>query len=209
MSTQSDFLSSSKTIPEKIETNVFSVINNRRAIRSYLTKPVPYEKIQALIEFANKAPSAMNLQPWSFVVVENAELLKEISNEVKKSLLNNPFFSKEKGEHGVHFLNDPDFDIFHGAPSLVVICAKDNVHKEFNTESDCFLAAENFMLAATGLGLGTCPIGLATDLLGESEMRGRLGIPQNFTPVLPIVIGYPKSKPHFIGRNAPVIKWVK
>ena len=191
------------------DTNIFSVIKNRRATRSFLSKPVSDEIINELIDYANQAPSAMNLQPWSFVVIQNSDLLKEISLEVKKKLLSNPFFSKDKGEYGVNFLTDPKFDIFHGASSLVIFCAKENVQKEFNTESDCFLAAQNFMLAATGLGLSTCPIGLATDLLGEPLMRGRLGIPSDSKPVLPIIVGYAEGKTHFIGRNPPTIKWVK
>lgn len=194
---------------ELTDANLFSAIRNRRATRAYLAKPVPEAMIKSLIDFAILAPSAMNLQPWSFVVIQNTKLLKEISDEVKKRLFNNPDFGKEKGEHGIHFVSDPDFDIFHGASTLIVICAQENDQKEFNTESDCFLAGENLMLAATGMGLATCPIGLATDLLAEPEMSKKLGIPPHSSPVLPIVVGYASTNAPYIRRNPPVVKWIR
>ena len=193
---------------EEINTNVFSVIRNRRATREYLPKQVSRELIQSLIDYAILAPSAMNLQPWSFVVVQNLKLLKEFSDEVKKQLFANSNFSKETGEFGVHFLDDPEFDIFHGASTLIIICAKEKMQKEFNTESDCFLAGENLMLAATGMGLATCPIGLAIDFLCQEVLSNKFEIPEYFTPVLPIVVGYSINHGHYIGRNPPIIKWI-
>ena len=190
------------------DTNIFSVIKNRRATREYLPKQVSKELIRSLIEYSILAPSAMNLQPWSFVVIQNVKLLKEFSDEVKRQLFANSDFSKESGEYGVNFLDDPDFDVFHGASTLIVICAKEKMHKEFNTESDCFLAAENLMLAATGMGLATCPIGLATDFLCQQSLSKKFEIPEYFTPVLPIVVGYAGNHPIYIGRNPPIIKWV-
>ena len=202
------------TEPDKLQTentddNIFSVIRNRRATRDYLPKPVPETIIRSLIDFSIQAPSAMNLQPWSFVVIQNSKILKEISDEVKKKLFNNPDFSEKSGEHNKYFLNDTAFDIFHGASTLIIICAKEKVQKEFNTESDCFLAGENLMLAATGMGLATCPIGLATDLLCEPTMSERFGIPYDFKPVLPIVVGYASDVKSYMGRNPPIIKWVR
>jgi nitroreductase len=165
--------------------------------------------IKSLIDFSIQAPSAMNLQPWSFVVIQNPKILKHISDETKKKLFNNPNFSKENGEHGIYFLSDPAFDIFHGAPTLIIICAKDNGQKHFKTESDCFLAGQNLMLAATGMGLATCPIGLAIDQLSEIETRKKIGIPRDSTPVLPIAVGYASTPPAYVSRNPPIIKWVR
>jgi len=197
-----------KNQSEQIDSNVFSVIRNRRATREFLPKQVSKEIIKSLIDYAALAPSAMNLQPWSFVIVQNVKLLKEFSDEVKKQLFLNSNFSKETGEFGVHFLDDPEFDIFHGASTLIVICAKEKVQKEFNTESDCFLAGENLMLAATGMGLATCPIGLAIDYLCQKSLSKKFEIPEYFSPVLPIVVGYSSKSGQYIGRNPPIIKWI-
>ena len=201
--------SRTEPIDEATNNSVFSVIQKRRATRDYLSKPVPEKMIQSLIDYSILAPSAMNLQPWSFVVIQNTKLLKEISDEVKRKLFKNPDFTAASGGHGLYFLSDPDFDIFHGASTLIVICAKDKGGKEFNTESDCFLAGQNLMLAATGFGLATCPIGLATDALSEPQMCSRLGISTGTTPVLPIVVGYASGRTPYIGRNPAIVKWVR
>jgi nitroreductase len=84
---------------EIMDSNLFSIIRNRRATRSYLAKPVAEEMILSLIDLAIQAPSAMNLQPWSFTIIRNSKVLKEISNEVKKRLFSNPNFSKVSREH--------------------------------------------------------------------------------------------------------------
>lgn len=207
MSLQIGEQSANGTRENSVDENIFSVIRNRRAIRNYLSKKVTEETIQSLIDFSIQAPSAMNLQPWSFVVIKNAKILEEISEEVKKRLFSNPDFSKAS-EHGLYFLSDRDFDIFHGASTLIVICADKKGEKKFNPDSDCFLAGENLMLAAVGMGLATCPIGLATDLLCEPEISKKLGIPVESVPVLPIVVGYASEKAPYVGRSPPIIKWV-
>ena len=62
-------------------------IEKRRSVRKYTNTAVEKEKIEHLILNASKAPSAMNLQPWAFAVIENTELLDRYSTEIKKSLI--------------------------------------------------------------------------------------------------------------------------
>ncbi len=57
---------------------VLEAIHKRRSIRAYEAKPVPREILKTIIDAANEAPSAMNSQPWRFVVVENAEAKKKL-----------------------------------------------------------------------------------------------------------------------------------
>lgn len=193
---------------EIMDANLFSVIRNRRATRSYLAKAVSEDLVRSLIDFSIQAPSAMNLQPWSFVVVQNARRLKEISEEVKKILFRNPDVLNEIERHGAPFINEPEFDIFYGATTLIVICAKKATEKEFSSESDCFLAGENLMLAASGMGLATCPVGLATAYLAKPEISKKFGIPSGYTPVLPIIVGYASGESPHVGRNPPIVNWI-
>ncbi len=86
------------------------------------------------------------------------------------------------------------FAIFHGAPALIVIYATSagGVH-------DCFLAAENILLAAGALGLGTCPIGLAIPCFDRPDVKAELEVPTDYLTALPIVIGVPAgpvARPH-------------
>ena len=69
-----------------------------------------------------------------------------------------------------------------------MICARNEAG--FSPIGDCYLAAQNLMLSAHELGLATCPIGLARDVLREKSWRSELSIPQGYDPVLPIIVGY-------------------
>ena len=197
-----------KTTMENI--SVLQAIRSRRATRAYSSRVVSEDIVRSLIDLGIQAPSAMNQQAWSFVVVQNPEILKEISEQTKTKLANNPDVAKKHtGEHGHQFLKDSSFDIFYGASTLIIICAKLNMNVEFGPETDCFLAGENLMLASTGMGLATCPIGLARDVLRDPAMSKKLRIPEGFTPVLPIIVGYASAKAPDVKRNFPIINWVR
>lgn len=72
----------------------------------------------------------------------------------------------------------------------MVICAKSSAAA---AAEDCCLAAENFMLAALDFGLATCPVGLARSWLNAPEVKRELNIPDAYTAVMPIIVGYPAS----------------
>lgn len=120
--------------------------------------------IRQLIDAAIQAPSAVNQQPWLFTVVRDSELLARISCEAKAHMLRTSPAALAS-HHFQHVLNDAKFDIFYGAPVLVVISAAAGPW----AIEDCALAAENMMLAAHASGLGTCWIGFAQGWLGTSE----------------------------------------
>lgn len=180
---------------------VLDAIRQRRAVRSYSPRPVDATSVRALLDAAIWAPSARNLQPWSFVVIQDRQRLKEISERAKQAL-----------RHDSHWKDtlpfaDPDFDIFYGAGTLIVICAGAG---GFAPLGDCYLAGENLMLAAVALGLATCPIGLARDVLQTRELCAALHIPAHEQPVLPIVVGYAAGATPTTERAQPRIHaWLK
>jgi nitroreductase len=71
--------------------------------------------------------------------------------------------------------------------------------------ADCWLAAENLMLAAYGLGLGTCCIGFAVPVLNTPEVKTELGIPPEASAVAPIIVGVAREKPVPVSRKPPEI----
>jgi nitroreductase len=107
--------------------------------------------------------------------------------------------------HFQEILNDPNFDIFYGAPALIVISTV--THIPWAIE-DSALAAENLMLAARGMGLGTCWIGFAQAWLGTPEGKAALKLPTSYVPVAPIIVGHPKSGPSPVPRKEPEIRWL-
>ncbi len=179
---------------------VLNAIYQRRAIRRYTGEPVERETIEKLIDAAVAAPSAMNVQPWAFAVIEGAERLKAYSALAREHLVTLP---GEIAEHARRLLGS-GVNIFHGAPALIVLCA---TSAGSQAAEDCCLAAENLMLAAFAEGLGTCPIGFARPWLALDETRRELGIPQEWTPVFAVVVGFPDESPESHGRSAPQIVW--
>jgi nitroreductase len=183
---------------------LMEAIYHRRAARCFRPASVDPEILQSLIEAAVQAPSAINLQPWRFALVTRRETLYRIAAASRDHLLSR----MQPGSPFLRFrgmLEDPDCDILHGAPALVVICA---TSAEQQAAEDCALAAQNLMLAAHAHGLGTCCIGLARPWLNEPEGRHLLRIPAECVPIIPIVVGSAVAVPPAPGRHAPHIVWI-
>jgi nitroreductase len=183
---------------------VWETIRQRRAVRQYLPEPVTEPIIRRLIEAGNWAPSAMNGQPWRFVVVTDPVLLARISEGAKRWMQeHDPLtWSNEKVRA---MLADPNSHLLHGAPALIVVAMPD--HVRWGREG-CALVAENMMLAATALGLGTCWIGLLENWLNTPAGRAALHLPQGFESVAAIAVGYPAEQPPVASRRQPLVTWV-
>ena len=198
-----------KQNPESESTSVTvrDAIYSRRAVRHYLPKAVNDIQVKNLIDAAIHAPSAMNRQPWAFVIVQRPTTLKRISDAAKIKIMNAPLELHNTERRHTPFV-DPTFDIFYGAPTLIVICAKEE--HGMSALGDCYLAAQNLMLEAYEMGLATCPIGLAQDVLCEDTWKDELLIPQGYAPVLPIIVGYPGSEMPTTQRAVPkIFSWLR
>jgi len=179
-------------------------IVGRRSVREYANEAIDEAPIRRLIAAAIVAPNAVNQQPWTFTVVRERSRLDRISREAKAHML----ATMPASVHSAHFqtvLGDPNFDIFHGAPALIVISA--TAPGPWIVE-DCALAAENLMLAAFAEGLGTCWIGFSQSFLNTPNGKAVLGVPEAWVPVAPIIVGRPKAWPAATARKAPEILWV-
>jgi nitroreductase len=108
-------------------------------------------------------------------------------------------------EHTGHLFdifNRPDFNIFYDASTLIIICGRTTASAYI---ADCWLASENLMLAACAMGLGTCVIGSALVALNKPETKVLLNIPDNFSAIAPILVGYPDDEITPAWRKNPVI----
>ena len=194
------------TIEKPRGKNIFEAILARRTVRSYLPDKVSKNAIQTLLEAAVRAPTAMHEEPWAFVVVQNRQILKQLSDRAKPIFVEEMRHRYAQGvRHSFEHFSRPDFDMFHGAGTLIVICAKPT--SPF-VVADCWLAAENLMLAACDLGLGTCVIGSAVSVLNIHMVKTELGIPAAYTVVAPIIAGVPKGETAAASRKEPlVLSW--
>lgn len=193
--------------------SALDVIYSRRSVRAYTSEIVPESTVRALIDAAVQAPTAVGQQSWSFVVVQNPRRLARLSELTKadftQQMAKDPALHLAVKSNASHDLitrfSEPGFDVFYGATTLIVIGTR--VPGSYGT-ADCWLAAENVMLAASALGLGSCCIGAAAGALNSAEMRFELGIPPTVTAVAPIIVGVPAQPAAPIERPEPdIIAW--
>ena len=182
---------------------IFETLLARRSVRRYKARRVDRTSISILLEAAVHAPTAIHQEPWAFVIVQDTQLLQKLSDQAK------PLFLAEASQlglehtgHSFDIFKYPDFNIFYGANTLILICGRVNAPSYL---ADCWLAAENLMLAACAMGLGTCVIGSALPALTAPNTKITLNIPENYTAVAPIIVGYPDDEISPMLRKNPVI----
>ena len=179
-------------------------ISGRRSIRKYKDTAIPREIIDKLLRAGVNAPSGMNAQPWNFVVIENKDMIGDLSKKVKSLLINGPWPEEMKKA----FQSDKDV-IFYGAPLLILISVPKNEQMRSVNLLDCGLAAENMFLAAYQEGLGSCFIGFASFLNQSPKVLADLGIPEGYELMAPLIFGYPDGNPSSKPREAKILKWIK
>ena len=178
------------------------LLKNRRSIRNFADEKVSIDVINEILQETCMAPSALNKQPWQFVIIQNQPLMKRISDESKKNLLamvdvgTNSSASPYRKR-----LSDPDFNVFYNAPCLVLIVSNNTGR---HVHYDLGLAAAYFMFAAITRNLGTCWIGLG-DNIQDPALRAELGLTDDYDKIVPLILGYPKQISAMPTRAKPVI----
>jgi nitroreductase len=165
----------------KFDTPFQKLVKARRSIRRYLDKPVEREKILDCIEAARLAPSADNVEPWRFLIIDDPELIARFSKKV---------FS------GIYFISK----FASQAPVLIMILARldiiaNRIGKQIQGVHfyliDIGIAGEHIVLAAEELGLGTCWIGW----FNSRKARKFFNIPRKYKIVSLMAMGYYEKKP--------------
>ena len=149
----------------------YEVVKARRSVRKYKVMAVEKEKIDRILEAARLAPSAANIQPCQFFVVQ--------STDVKRQL---------KAAYA------PDW--FHNAPVIIVGCVDTRLawrrsDGKSYADVDLAIAMEHIILAATAEGLGTCWIGA----FNPEPVRQALQLPAELEPVAMTPLGHPEVMP--------------
>jgi nitroreductase len=145
---------------------VFSAIYARRSIRSFKSGiKVGKKKIDKLLKAAMAAPSACNIQPWDFLIIDDEEKI----DEIKKSIENYGNYN---------------------APLIMIITGNNrNIPWKDNGVIDCALAMENIMIAAPTLGLGTVCIGG----FNRKSIKELFKLPDGVEAIGMLYIGYPNE----------------
>jgi nitroreductase len=188
------------------------IIAERKSIRAFKPDPVPEETVRQILALAVQAPSAINLQPWEFIVVTGQER-ERLSRRLIKAYrekniscspgnvkpLANTFTSRgvqsfeamkpylvEMGSEFNQFINEGSCN-FYGAPVAVILCLDSAFSKARYV--DLGIALGYIVLAAHDYGLHTCPIGLITAY--EDDVKDVLDIAENKDVVISVALGYP------------------
>lgn len=181
----------------------FDVVLGQRAARLFSDRPVPSELIERCLEAAVHAPSAENLQPWVFIVVEDPDLRRRIAGLYTQAW-------REGGRaHSIGRLSDQLLAEvergaeggFGSAPVLVVVCGDSAIGLESTLPASVFPAVQNLLLAAGALGLGSAMTTLA--LVHADELATLLGLPASVRPMAVVPIGWP-ARPLGPPRRLPL-----
>lgn len=176
-------------------------IMNRRSVRKF--KPEQIEKLQldTIMQCGINAPSALNKQSWVVRVVQNPELLTKI---------NETFVEDAKGKSlpgSASRAQEPGFSVFHAAPTLIVV-AKDKSNDY--SAVDCGLFAENVLLSAESMNIGTCVVGSVAGVLNKTpELISALNLPDTHEVVFGIAVGYKDEVPVNKGRDESRVEYIK
>lgn len=157
------------------EQAVLDNIATRTSIRDYEARPVEKEKIEKMLRAAMAAPTAMNKQPWHFVVVDQRNVLDALAGA-------NPYAKMLKK-----------------APLAIVVCGNTDKMIEGGGRDfwiqDASAATENLLLAAHAMGLGAVWTGAYPSEERCISISKVLSLSDNLIPLNMIVVGYPAEQP--------------
>jgi nitroreductase len=186
---------------------VIETIKKRRSVRAYDSKAIPRDVLNAIIEAGNEAPSAMNSQPWRFVVVEDGPAKKKLlgaalpkAKKITETLKDIDPERYDAIKKRYTELPDP---VYYSAPTIVFVIGNGSY-----AQHSCPLACENMMLAAHSLGLGSCWVGFGAMVTDDPEVRTLLELKEGDSIFGPILLGYPKTNPPRPPKKDPKVKWV-
>ena len=166
---------------ESNDNGMLETIMTRTSIRQYTDQPVEKEKIEAMLRAGMAAPTAVNAQPWHFVVVSDKAKLSELAAA------------------------NPRAGMLKSAPLAIVVCgdmtkAMEGKGRQFWIQ-DCSAATENILLAAHAQGLGAVWTALYPMEERIQPVSEALKLPDTLIPLCTVVIGYPAEQPE------PKDKW--
>ncbi|UCH33688.1 MAG: nitroreductase family protein [Armatimonadota bacterium] len=141
-------------------------ILSRRSIRQYLNEPIAADDLTRIMECARQAPSAGNRQPTHFVVVTDPKLRRELA----------------QASHDQTWMAD--------AAAIIAALGDPSISENWYAV-DTAIAMQNLILAATGLGYGTCWVGA----FDEAQVKAILGIPEELRVVALTPVGKPAHQP--------------
>ena len=161
---------------------------NRRSIRKYKNQKISKEDIDKILKTAMYAPSAMNLQPWHFIVIDDKQVLIETIKSI-------------------HYA-----EMLKQSAAAIIVCGDAGIEKnESWLLQNCSASIQNILLSAHGLEIGSCWIAIHGMDDVYAKIKTQFKLPENIVPVSLISLGYPdeevKAEERFIEEKIHNNKW--
>jgi nitroreductase len=165
--------------------NTYNLILERRTIRKFQDKPVPYQILEKCINAARVAPSGANLQPLEFVIIDRTDLVEEVFSTLKWA--------------GYLEGWEPAKD--ERPAAYIVVISNERLNSD--GRYDVGMAVENMLLTALEDGIGSCGIGS----IDKNKIRRTLNIPKFYSVELVVALGYPAEESVIVEFSDSVKYW--
>jgi nitroreductase len=168
--------------------NVSEAIAKRKSVRAYEDKSIPTDVLKRIVEAGQWAPNA---GPFQISVIQTTELRQRINDRTLDAMIHSGNeFAQQRAAL-------PGYQPLYGAPVLILLSAPADA--PFGTANTA-LAAENMLLEATGLGLGSCFLVSPTRALNresDHDLAREAGVPKGYTVQCAVIVGYAAAENKF------------
>jgi len=193
--------------------DLFDAVAGRRSIRRFLHKPVPDADLGRILDAGRQAPSANNTQPWSFLVITNAALLRQMAEAVR-SMVDRmiPHAESDQQAQRLSAYKATYYTFFENAPVVIAVLMEEQdagtdrllARMGYSSEDirklrplpglqSVAAAIQNMLLAAHALGYGSC--WMTGPLVAQEEFERLLGFERPRTLVALLPVGIPDEHP--------------
>lgn len=188
--------------PEQTKNSVVDCMLSRRSIRAYKPEQIKKEELDLILNCGINAPSARNTQPWELRVIQQKDVIDDLNKAVIADMI-------EKRPEAADRFADENASIFYNAPTLIII-AYDTT--QYWGMSDCGMLAQNILLAAESLNIGSCAIGCCRDYLASDKAADfvkSLNLSENYEVYLSIILGYKDENPEAKPRDDKKVAYME
>lgn len=181
--------------------NIIDAMHGRRSVRSFKPAPLPRPMVEDLLWHAAQIPlpPISNDSSWVFVLVEGQARLEAFGARAKDFAA-----AHQPPGQSWSWPARGDFDVFWGAPLLVLICAR---HGHPEAPFDACRAGQNLALVAHARGLGSCWVGSPMPWLHSDEGQQATSVPDGFDAAVALVLGWPALTSPGQSRPKPPLVW--
>jgi nitroreductase len=193
--------------------DLFDSIQGRKSIRRFKQTPVPDEDIKKILDAGRRAPSANNTQPWSFIVVKNRTVLKQMADAARQMIDRMiPYAESEKQAQRLAAYKGNYYTFFENAPVVIAVLMEgydagtDRVLAKMGYSLEDIkrlrplpglqsvaAAIENMLLAIHALGYGSC--WMTGPLVAQVAFEKLLGFGNERAIAALLPVGVPDENP--------------